>query len=159
MWFTVLACIVAVVAIGYTIFLKTPLNDRGHRCFAVPSEQAAKVVAEVLGQSGLREQFTFDAGPTTQTVFSDNLTVLIWHEEETSGPNGLSMAVANPRESANEAVRILRDAGFTTTYRTFEDLGDNLVVVGSNAFDGWSLVFRRHIVKMGQPPNERRITD
>lgn len=148
------------------LFVRNPLPfpDRGHRCFAVPNERAARVVAEILEKiAGLGERFTFDPGPTHQTLLWDNTTVIIHHDRTVRDmglpPNGLSVVVKNPKASAREAMAMLEQAGFWARIR--EDLmlevGDKFVLLTSNAFDGWVLAFRRHILMMGKPPNQRKL--
>lgn len=159
--------IVAVWAVAVTIFCfyrnPLPFPDRGHRCFAVPNERAAKVVVGILDDlGGLPERFTFDAGPTHQTLLWDNTTVIIRHDqvigEQKMAPNGLSVVVGDPGMSALEAAATLRRAGFTADINAMPEVGDNkLVLLNSDAFDGWVLVFRRHILAMGDPPNQRKL--
>lgn len=145
--------------LGAVLYYKVlPLRDVGHRAFAVTNKKAVKAILEVLSKNGLQERFSFDAGPTHQTLMSDNTTVLIQHEEENNSPNGLSLAVRNPLESAHLAALILKSFGFTAEAKEMTGLERRLVVVTSNAFMGWSLVFRRHILAMGPPPNKRRLT-
>lgn len=160
--------IVVIWAIAVTIFCffrnPLPFPDRGHRCFAVPNENAARVVVTILGKlAGLRERFSFDPGPTHQTLLWDNTTVIIYHDpiirEQELPPNGLSVVVSNPKESAQEAATMLRHAGFTATIEDSLISGDDNKLIGlsSNAFDGWLMVFRRHILAMGKPPNEHKL--
>ena len=162
-WFVaVLVWAVMATILGF-VWNPLPIPDRGHRCFAVPSEDAAKVVVSVLEGVGLSENFTFDAGPTHQTLLSDNETVIISHDqvagEQQLPPNGLSVVVGDPRASAKGAAAMLERAGFTAFIKYDLDpmLGDKLVVLQSSAFDGWVLVFRRHVLVMGKPPNQRQL--
>ncbi len=170
-WFRIsflgLFSLVLVWAIATTTFWlyrsPLPVPDRGHRCFAVADENSAKVVASILVDSGLPpERFTFDAGTTHQTLLWDNSTVIIWHDKEEKNPNGLSIAVSNPKETAQKAVNTLLKNGFTSTVKNDllpPEAGENMLsIVESNAFKGWVLVFRRHVLSMGEPPNQRTIT-
>ena len=163
-----LFAVVLVWAVAVTIFCfvrnPLPFPDRGHRCFAVPNEHAAKVVTTILGKlAGLPERFTFDPGPTHQTLLWDNTTVIIHHDgnihEQGLAPNGLSVVVSSPKASAREAAAMLKRAGFTATIKddVMPEVGDNFVLLASNAFNGWVLAFRRHILVMGKPPNQRKL--
>lgn len=67
----------AVVATVLYLFNPIPLLDEGHRAFGVPDERAAKALVELPGNFGLGERFTFDVGPTTQTLLDDGRTVII----------------------------------------------------------------------------------
>lgn len=165
LWLFVIALVWA-IAVTIFCFVRNPLPfpDRGHRCFAVPNEQAAKVVTTILGKlAGLPERFTFDPGPTHQTLLWDNTTVIIYHDqairEQGLAPNGLSVVVGSPKASAREAAVMLKQAGFTADIKdgVMPEVGDKFVLLASNAFDGWVLAFRRHILAMGKPPNQRKL--
>lgn len=170
-YFWLFICALSVILIWAVVvtvfcFVRNPLPfpDRGHRCFAVPNEQSAKTVVKILDNlAKLPERFTFDVGPTHQTLLWDNTTVIIYHDEiiHSQGlpPNGLSVVVSNPKKSAQEAAMILRQAGFTAIIKddVMPEVGDKFVLLSSNAFDGWILAFRRHILKMGKPPNKRKL--
>lgn len=154
------------VAVTIFCFVRNPLPfpDRGHRCFAVPNEQASRVVVTILAKlAGLPERFTFDPGPTHQTLLWDNTTVIIRHDqvirEQGIATNGLSVVVSSPKASALEAAAMLKQAGFTATINddVMPEVGDKFVLLASDAFDGWVLAFRRHILVMGKPPNQRKL--
>jgi hypothetical protein len=165
LWLFVVALVWAVmVTVFWLVRNPLPFPDRGHRCFAVPNEQAAKAVVEILGKlAGLPERFTFEPEPTRQTLLWDNATVIIRHDdsnrEQEIAPNGLSVVVNNPRRSAYEAAATLRRAGFTAEIKddVMSKASGKLVVLTSSAFDGWVLVFRRHLLVMGKPPNRRKL--
>lgn len=151
------------VVVTFFCFYKNPLPfpDRGHRCFAVPNEKAAKITSEILAKiGGLHERLTFHVGSTHQTLLWDNTTVIIYHDNAQTNPNGLSVVVSNPKESALEAADMLRQAGFTANifYDVMPELGDKFVLLDSNAFDRWVLLFRRHVLILGKPPNQRKIS-
>jgi len=150
----------------YALFEKNPLPfpDRGHSCFAVPDERAARVVLTIFSEiGGLDERFTFEPLPTHQMLMWDNTTVLIWHDELKDGmaANGRSLVVQNPTTAAHAAANILKQAGYTATIHEnlIPDAGDKLVIIESDAFVDWVLVFRKHILKMGSPPNKRKLSE
>ena len=161
--------VVALWAIAMTTFLfignPLPFPDRGHRCFAVTNEDAARVVVAILRDYGLPERFTFDAGPTHQTLLWDNTTVIIHHDQairdQGLSPNALSVVVSDPRVSAWAAAALLERAGFTAIVKddVIPEAKDKFVLLTSNAFDGWALAFRRHILVMGKPPNQRKLLE
>lgn len=75
-WIVLAWAILATVFAFYRNPLPAP--DRGHRCFAVRNERAARAVVGVIGRYvGLGERFTFDPGSTHQTLLWDNTTVII----------------------------------------------------------------------------------
>jgi hypothetical protein len=126
----------------------------------VPDEKAARVVVSMLHKLGrLPERFTFDPLPTHQTLLWDNTTVVIRYDDDPRmagfARNAISVVVRDPRAAARQAAAMLEAAGFTAT--VIDDLvepgGDKIAVVASDAFDGWILAVRRHILAMGKPPN------
>lgn len=165
-WWLFAIALVWAIAVTIFCFVRNPLPfpDRGHRCFSVTNEQAARVVVTILGKlAGLPERFTFDPGPTHQTLLWDNTTVIIYHDqvirEQNLALNGLSVVVSNPKASAWEAAAMLKQAGFTAIIKddVMPEASDKFILLSSDAFDGWVLAFRRHILAMGKPPNQRKI--
>lgn len=150
------------VSVSVLLFYRNPLPvpDRGHRCFGVPSEEAASAVAQALAELGaLHERFTFDHGPSHQTLLWDN-TVILRTDTTRFAPNAISVAVRQPRAAARRAAVLLKGRGFTATVH--EDMipgrPDCLVLLASNAFSGWDLVFRLHAIRMGVPSGRRRLS-
>lgn len=159
-WLTMAAALWAVFATLALLWRNPlPFPDRGHRCFAVPGERAARAVTAALEGGGLSRRFTFAFGTTVQTLFWDNTTVLIRHGGGGArlAPNALSLVARRPLARAHAAAEELRNAGFTA--EVHPDPGpasdSKLVVVSSDAFDGWVLVFRRHVLAMGSPQRVR----
>lgn len=157
LWLFLVTLVWALVA---TIFLlyrnPLPIPDRGHRCFAVPNETAAQVVLKILGEiGGVPERFTFISNPTRQTVLWDNTTVIIRYSEPLAGipRNAISIVTEVPILSAENAATLLREKGFAANLETgvFPRLEGELVFLTSTAFDGWSLVFRKHMLEMPSP--------
>lgn len=157
LWLFLATLVWAVVA---TIFLlyrnPLPIPDRGHRCFAVPNETAAQVVLRILGEiGGMPERFTFVSRPTRQTVLWDNTTVIIRYSElPVDIPrNAISIVTEIPLLSAENAAKLLREKGFAVNLETgvFPGLEGELIFLTSTAFDGWSLVFRKHMLEMPSP--------
>lgn len=148
-----------------TMLIRNPLPvpDRGHRAYSIPGEEARLAVLQVLSRVGkLHERFTFDAGPTHQTLMWDGYTVLNFLDRSNSdvsdlSGNAISLAVHDPRSAAEKALQILKARNFTATARELADNNipaNHLIVIDSEAFDNWVLVFRRHLIKM--PKVERR---
>lgn len=67
--------------------------------------------------------------------------------------NALSIVTRHPRASAREAAAMLHQQGFSATVMENVDpaVGNKLVLLISDAFEGWGLVFRRHLLRMGRP--------
>lgn len=134
-----------------------PFPDRGHRVFGVKDEQTRIVVVDIIeALSGKKSLYTFDAGAIHQTILADGYTS-IHHIDNRAAEipaNAISLAVENPRESADRAIEMLRAAGYEANLveGVKMDLPPNhLVPIRSNAFDDWALVFRRPLMKMPRP--------
>lgn len=94
--------------------------------------------------------------PLQETVLEGG-TIIIGYDEDFLArngipPNGISIPVRNPKKSVIEAAKMLKTAGFTASIKenVFPQVGDKFVMLESNAFHGWVLVFRRHILLMGE---------
>lgn len=150
-------------AIAATLLLfKNPLPfpDRGHRAFGVRDERARQTVIKVLGDvGGMKERFTFDSGASHQTILWDGFTSINYVESEVREQmnlpgNGLSVPVGDPTASALKAIEILQKNGYTGRIVEGVDLGlppNHLVLVESNAFDHWLMVFRLPLIDMPKP--------
>jgi hypothetical protein len=148
------------------LFYRNPLPfpDRGHRCYPVPSEHAARTVVTIFRDVvKLPERFTFDSGAAVQTILWDNTTAIMQFSPAIRALgiplNSISVAVDKPVARAREAAACLVRDGFSAVLKENVDpeLGDKLVVLVSNAFEDWALVFRRHALAMGKPPNLRKL--
>ena len=135
-----------------------PIPDWGHRVFLVPDKEAAKITVKILeATSSLREWFSFDAGPTHQTVLSDGQTVILWLDkdfrEREQGQNALSIVTDDPVASAAVAVNMLKVKGYQASImQDLPELGKKLVRIESNrSFDHWLLIYRLHALAMGKP--------
>jgi hypothetical protein len=158
-WATI-ATVWALVATVMHRWNPLPFPDRGHRVFALSSEAARMAVIRALRTTGnLRDRFTFQAGPTLQTLMWDGFTVL--NHLSPDDPeiaqlpgNGLSLPVKDPAAAAELAVEQLCDAGFPSVKHEITDPSlppNHLIVVESKAFSGWVLVFRRSLLRMPKP--------
>lgn len=166
LWFWAAAATVwAVVATILHFRNPLPVPDKGHRLYGVRDERARQTVVGLLRSlSHLKEQFTFDSGPTHQTLMWDGFTVISYLDPEARAAldvpcTGLSVPSGNPNADAAKAVGLLRAAGYeaTTLDNVDTDLPPNhLIPVTSDAFDGWVLVFRRHLTKMPFPKKRPR---
>lgn len=136
-----------------------PIPDRGHRLFGVPDQRASDITVQILSNAGIPLRFRFKTGPTLQALLWDNQTVihLVEHEmfERTGlSGNGISLPSSNPRQAAEDAIRLLQGAGFSAELVAgFDDYlpPNHLVIVRSTAFLGWALAFRKHVLGMPKP--------
>ena len=164
LWLFLLVCGLLVATL---VYFKGPIpfRDIGHRIFLVPNDKAARAVADVLGRTAdMGERFTFDSGPTHQTLLSDGGTVLMSFDEEMYdrglAMNGMSYAVSDPFKAAGTAVELLKQYGFKAEVHCDVDpaLGDKLVLVTTDALCGAAIVFRRHVLRLGRPKMYRLLT-
>src|SRR2546425_1171054 len=99
--FFILCGLILIWAITATVMVihnPFPFPDRGHRCFGVRSEHARQTVVRVIETtSGLKERFTFDFGPTHQTLMWDGCTVINYLEDNDKPGSAISLAVSDPR--------------------------------------------------------------
>jgi hypothetical protein len=166
LWSLLIAIVIAVVLAGIlikkTIF---PFSDQGHRCFAAKNEKAATVIATILSDlCGLNEKFTFDVGPTHQTLMDDGKTVIITHDKPKDGiqfpPDGLTGLTNNPRATAQKAAEMLKANGFTAMIvdNHMPDVEDNkFIFIVTDALLVSILGFRRHLMAMGEAPPQRKL--
>lgn len=168
-WMFVLVCALSTLLLGTTLILyhrarlpfPIPVPDRGHRCFPVPNEAVAEIIAGILAQHGLAEQFTFSSGGTNQCVVGGD-TVLFWCNEQLRSmgldKSVLSVPVQDPVKAAHQAKDALWAAGFEVkVHDALPGMERKLVVVEIAELD-WLLVFRRHLLRMGRPLQMRTIT-
>lgn len=163
MWWAIIATLGLV---GYVLYKEGPLpfDDDGHACYEVVDEKAGQALLPVMAFGGLTEQFTFEAGPTRQCLLSDGKTVLMWfdktQQEAGDTGNARSLVVDDPLGAASRAAMILRDAGYTAQIEEPPmGLGANkLVLLKTNALRSSCLVFRLHAMSLGEPPNQRKIS-
>jgi hypothetical protein len=156
----ILTTIWAVVATIMVLRNPLPFPDRGHRAFGVPDERARQIVVNLLYETGsLKERWTFDSGPTHQTLLWDGFTVInhvdeAFQRERDLPSTAISLAVKDPQAAAQRAVALLTESGYKAEWEDNldSDLPPNhLVAVRSDAFRGWLLVFRRPLIHMPRP--------
>lgn len=155
---------IALVVVCRLHFWSNPLPwpDRGHRVFGVKNEEARHLLVHILAAYALKENFTFDMGPSHQTIMMDGTTVIHHFDERARGEEpyrltgtALSIRASNPREAALEIQKKINGAGFKTVL--VEDMIPGLphgqfYMIRSDAFVGWDgLVITLPIIKMKKP--------
>lgn len=132
-----------------------PYPDLGHRLYGVKNETAAAVVLHALrATGGPGAKMAFDAGPTHQVVLDDGQrTVIGWFDAELSHipTNGMSIAVADPRQAAEDAATILKAGGFTAEITAVKAGTATLQIIKSDALLGSALVYRRSWFLLDNP--------
>ncbi|MDE2030926.1 MAG: hypothetical protein KGI58_01555 [Patescibacteria group bacterium] len=156
--FLVLLITYSIVCTGYIIYLKSPLNDHGHRLYGVKNPKTMLVLDSIFRDvANLHRDLVFKVGPSTQAIYDNGRVGLNYISDSTvdlplSGP---SFVVSNPEESAQKAARILTRNGFNARIIVNFDstLSNKLVLLQSNSIN-WTLVFRRDILNMGKKPKD-----
>jgi len=137
-----------------------PFPDRGHRTFGVQDDRARQVVVDIIAEvGGIKPRFTFDSGVTHQTLLWDGFTTINYLDppiNKTKGipVNGLSLPVDDPLTSAKRTVDLLQQHSYKSNIVEDIDVGlppNHLVLVQSDAFAGWVMVFRRPTISMPYP--------
>lgn len=146
----------AILATLYALYLRSPLNDHGHRLYGVNSQDAQKVLGEIAMEVvGLKRQVTFDIGDSKQVVYDNGSFVLHKMDDERLSSTAASFVVNDPTSSATLAIDMLQNAGFSAElFIPFPSMLGKIVVVKTNATDGWDLVFRKHLVLLGEKPED-----
>ena len=75
-------------------------------------------------------------------------------------PNAISLVVNDPEKVADEVAAELIRSGFPSfaIKGVMPEVGNKFALVKSDAFESSLLAFRRHILAMGKPPHQRRLT-
>lgn len=152
LWLLTLAW--AVVATWMVIRNPLPFPDHGHRAFGVPNKKAEETVVDILEEAGLKVRFRFRSGPSEHTLFWDNMTDI--HRVDSSvqaslSGNGISVVVKDPEAAATRATERLEAAGFLVQRVDWGLSPKYLIVLTSDAFRDWALVFRRHQLRLPKP--------
>src|SRR5260370_37592381 len=146
LWFLTLLWACAVTAL--LIRNPLPFPDRGHRLFSVPDDRARQTVTTLLTRAGLKPRLRFRIGPSDQTVFSDNATVIHCFTA-TSGANGngMSLVVSEPTAAAAAAIKDLRAHSFAAHQLPPFQMKlppDHMTISTSAAFPHCARKIRRH---------------
>jgi hypothetical protein len=153
----VVATVWATAATVLIFYNPLPFPDRGHRIFGVRDERARSVVVKLIEMfTGKQSRYTFDSADVHQTIMGDGFTSILYLDNNQIGipASGISIPVNDPLEAANKAVELLQNKGYTAEIIEsvkFDLPPNQLVPIKSNAFDGWTLIFRRSLVKMPRP--------
>ncbi|HSE34576.1 MAG TPA: hypothetical protein VLB83_00485 [Candidatus Paceibacterota bacterium] len=130
-----------------------PFPDRGHRLLGVTNDAARAVVLRMFRTLRLPtfttfELFAKETRLSAQSVLMDGMTVVhaLHPTLRAQMPaTGISLPVSDPRRAAKFVMTDLRKAGFQAAMWEPEEDGyveNSLVIVTSDAFDGWALTLR-----------------
>ena len=133
-----------------------PFPDRDYHVFSASSPAALVALEGLMQEFGHRPRFRIDSEQVDRTVFS-NGTILNCPRthmlDRLGNPGGaLGFVVADPVAAARDAARRLEAAGLRAEVLLEAEPGLPIAFVKTNALISGALVFRKHVLKMGQKP-------
>jgi hypothetical protein len=158
----ILVCGVAVLLlIAYLVALiadrnPLPFPDRDYHVFSASSRPALVALERLMQQFGHVPRFRIDSEQVDRTVFS-NGTIINHPLPQISATLGniggaLGFVVDDPNRAARESALLLQRAGFEADVILDAEPGLPIAFVKTNALISGALVFRKHVLKMGQKP-------
>jgi len=150
-----------VLLIAWTISLvrdrnPLPFPDRDYHVFSAKSTAALIALEELMQAHGHRPRFRVDSDEVERTIFSNG--TIVNHPRQTmldrlGQPSAaLGFVVDDPEQAAREAADLFRRSGFTAEVILNAEPGLPITFVSTDALSGSTLVFRKHILQMGQKP-------
>jgi hypothetical protein len=133
-----------------------PFPDRDYHVFSAKSTQALIALEELMQTHGHKPRFRVDSDVVERTIFSNG--TIINHPRQTMldrlGQPGaaLGFVVVDPEQAARETADLFRRSGFTAEVILDAEPGLPIAFVATDALSGSIIVFRKHILKMGQKP-------
>lgn len=133
-----------------------PFPDRDYHVFSAKSTPALIALEELMQLHGHVPRFRVDSDDVERTIFSNG--TIVNHPRQAmldrlGQPSAaLGFVVADPEQAAREAVALLRRNGFTAELILNAEPGLPIAFVSTDALSGSTIVFRKHILKMGQKP-------
>lgn len=133
-----------------------PFPDRDYHVFSASSRPALTAVEEVMQKFGHTPRFRIDSDQVDRTVFSNGTIINHPHPQISAtlgNPGGaLGFVVDDPDRAAREAAQLLQQAGFQAEVILDAEPGLPIAFVKTDALISGALVFRKHVLKMGQKP-------
>lgn len=153
--------LVAVVALAWAFALATdrnplPFPDRHYHVFSASSNAGLVALEEVMAMHGVRPRFRADSEGVQRTIFW-NGTIINQPRpgmlEQLGHPMGaLGFVVDDPDASARRVVELLTRHGLAAEAIHDAEPGLPITFVRTDALSGGILVFRKHVLHMGQRP-------
>ncbi len=133
-----------------------PFPDRDYHVFSASSLPALVALERLMQLFGHRPRFRIDSDEVERTVFSNGTIINRPHPRISAvlgEPGGaLGFVVPDPERAAREAAQLLKAAGFQAAVILDAEPGLPIAFVKTNALISGTLVFRKHVLKMGQKP-------
>lgn len=133
-----------------------PFPDRDYHVFSVSSSTGLIALEDLMQHFGHAPRFRIDSEQVDRTVFSNGTIINYPHSEilaQLGDPAAaLGFVVRDPDAAAREAVELLRARGFSAELVLDAEPGLPIAFVRTDALKNAALVFRKHVLKMGQKP-------
>ena len=133
-----------------------PFPDRDYHVFSASSRPALAALERLMHTFGHHPRFRIDSDQVDRTVFSNGTIINHPHPQisATLGTPGgaLGFVVGDPDRAARESAQHLQAAGFQAEVILDAEPGLPIAFVKTNALISGALVFRKHVLKMGQRP-------
>lgn len=133
-----------------------PFPDRDYHVFSASSPGALVALEQLMQNHGHRPRFRIDSEEVDRTVFS-NGTIINYPRPRIFGalgqPGGaLGFVVDDPEAAARDAARLLQAAGLQAEVVLDAEPGLPIAFVKTDALISGAIVFRKHVLEMGQKP-------
>jgi hypothetical protein len=142
---------------GFGVML--PFPDRGFRIFVCKDPIAMETLADLLYREEFKAGWRLPSPNVQRILMQDRVTIINSVMPELQQQMGnpaaaLAVVVENPAESAHRVASGLMAAGYSADYYRLNEIpgkAEAMYYVKSNAFPGWVLIFRWHMLRMGKP--------
>ena len=133
-----------------------PFPDRDYHVFSTSSLSGLIALEELMRQFGHAPRFRIDSDQVDRTVFTNGTIINFPHPDilqQLGDPAAaLGFVVPDPDAAARDAVELLRRRGFRAELVLNAEPGLPITFVKTDVFKNAALVFRKHVLKMGQTP-------
>ncbi len=133
-----------------------PFPDRDYHVFSASSRPALATLEQLMQKFGHTPRFRIDSDEVDRTVFSNGTIINNPHPKilaTLGNPAGaLGFVVDDPDGAARESAQLLQAAGFQADVILDAEPGLPIAFVKTNALISGALVFRKHVLQMGETP-------
>ncbi|HMU61479.1 MAG TPA: hypothetical protein PKA66_06840 [Gemmatimonadales bacterium] len=156
-----IGCVTVLLLIAWLVALLTdrnplPFPDRDYHVFSASSRSALVALERLMQKFGHTPRFRIDSDQVDRTVFSNGTIINHPHPQMFASlgkPGGaLGFVVGDPERAARESAQLLQAAGFQADVVLDAEPGLPITFVTTNALVSGALVFRKHVLQMGQKP-------
>lgn len=133
-----------------------PFPDRDYHVLSTSSLAGLIALEELMQQFGHAPRFRIDSEQVDRTVFTNGTIINFPHPDMLARMGdpaaALGFVVADPDAAARAAVDLLQRRGFRADVVRDAEPGLPIAFVQTDALKNAALVFRKHVLKMGQKP-------